>query len=217
MKISLDSGGKIGVIFLDLSKAFDCLKHDLLIAKLEAYGLSHCALTFIYNYLHGRQQRVNINGSFSSWKEITLGVPKGSVLGPMFFNIFINDFFLQIAKVDICNYADGTTLFASDRDINRVISRLETDSAMSSKWFYDNYMKLNEDKCHLITLGTNHADVISIKIGSSTIHESNQEKLLGVIIENKLTFEDHIRNLCKKVSNKLYALSRISHLLDQKN
>ena len=159
LKISLDSGGKIGVIFLDL-------KHDLLIAKLEAYGLSHCALTFIYNYLHGRQQRVNINGSFSSWKEITLGVPQGSVLGPMFFNIFINDLFLQIAKVDICNYADGTTLFASDRDINRVISRLETDSAMSSKWFYDNYMKLNEDKCHLITLGTNHAYLISIKIGS---------------------------------------------------
>jgi len=91
-------------------------------------------------------------------------------------------------------------------------------------------MKLNEDKCHLITLGTNHADVISIKIGSSTIHESNQEKLLGVIIDNKLTFEDHITisiyniililinhisNLCKKVSNKLYALSRISHFLDQ--
>ena len=76
-------------------------------------------------------------------------------------------------------------------------------------------MKLNEDKYHLITLGTNHEDAISIKIGSSTIHESNQVKLLGIIIDNKLTFEDHISNLCKKVSNKLYALSRISHLLDQ--
>ena len=76
-------------------------------------------------------------------------------------------------------------------------------------------MKLNEDECHLITLGANHADAISIKIGRSTIHESNLEKLLGVRIDNKLTFEDHIRTLCKKVSNKLYALSRISHLLDQ--
>ena len=215
LKISLDSGGKIGAIFLDLSKAFDCLRHDRLLAKLELYGLSHCALTFIYNYLHGRQQRVNINGSFSSWKEVTLGVPQDSVLGPMLFNIFIYDLFLQIAKVDICNYADDTTLFASDRGINRVISRLEIDSAVSSKWFYDIYMNLNEEKCHLITLGTNHADAISIKIGSSTIHESNQEKLLGVIIDNKLTFEDHIRTLCKKVSNKLYALSRISHLLVQ--
>jgi len=156
------------------------LRHDLLIAKLEAYALCHCALTFIYNYLQGKQQRVNINGSFSSWEEITLGFPQGSVLGPMFFNILINDLFLQIAKVDICNYADDTTLFASDRGINRVISRLEIDSAVSSKWFYDIYMNLNEEKCHLITLGTNHADAISIKIGSSTIHESNQEKLLGV-------------------------------------
>ena len=109
----------------------------------------------------------------------------------MFFIIFINDLFLQIAKVDICNYAGDTTLFASDSDINRVISRLEIDSAVPSEWFYDTYMKLNEDKCHLITLGTNHADAILIKIGSSTIHERNQEKLLGVIIDNKLTFEAH--------------------------
>ena len=119
----------------------------------------------------------------------------------MFFIIFINDLFLQIAKVDISNYADDTTLFTSDRDISRLISRLESDSALSSKWFHDNYMKLNEDKCHLITLSTNHADAISVKIGSSTIHESDQKELLGVIIDNKLTFEDHISNLCKKVSN----------------
>ena len=96
---------------------------------------------------------------------------------------------------------DDNTLFTSDRDINRVISRLEIDSALSNKCFYDNYMKLNEDEYHLIALGTNHTDVISIKVGSSTIHESIQEKLLGVIIDNKLTFEDHISNLCKKVSN----------------
>ena len=68
-KIYLDSGGEVGAIFLDLSKAFDCLRHDVLIAKLEAYALSLAALAFIYNYLHGRLQRVNINGSFSSWKK----------------------------------------------------------------------------------------------------------------------------------------------------
>ena len=88
---------------------------------------------------------MNINGSFISWKEVTLAAPHGSVLGPMFFNIFINDLFLQITKVDISNYADDTTLFTSDKDINRVISRLEIDTALSSKWFYDNYMKLNGD------------------------------------------------------------------------
>ena len=96
-----------------------------------------------------------------------------------------------------------------------MISRLEIDSALSSKWFCDNNMKLNEDKCHLITIGTNHVAAISINIGSSTIHESNQEKLFGVIIDNRLTFKDHISNLCKKVSNTVYALSPISHLLDQ--
>ena len=133
----------------------------------------------------------------------------------MLFNVFINDLILQTAKADICSFVDGTTLFTSDMDINRVISGLEIDSALSSKWFCDNYLMLNEEKCYLITLGTNYTDAISMKIGSSTIHESNQEKLLGVIIDNRLRFEDPISNLCKKVSNKLYALSGISHLLDQ--
>ena len=96
-----------------------------------------------------------------------------------------------------------------------VISRLEIDLALASIWFCDNYIKLNEDKCHLIALGTNHADTISIKILSSTIHESNQEKLLGGRIDNKPTSEEHISRLCKKASNNLYALSRISHFLNQ--
>ena len=76
-------------------------------------------------------------------------------------------------------------------------------------------MKLNEDKCHLLALGTSHADAILVKIGNSPIQKSKQEKLLGVIIDNKLTTENHISKLCKKVSNKLYEVSGISHLLDQ--
>ena len=98
----------------------------------------------------------------------------------MFFNIFINDLLFQIEKVHICKYADDNTLFTCAKNMNGVISRLEHDSALASKWFCDNCMNLNEGKCHLITLGTNHTNTISIKIGISTVHESNQEKLLGV-------------------------------------
>ena len=214
-KLCIDVGGKVGAVMMDLSKAFDCLRHDLLIAKLHAYGFSHDALSLIYSYLHNRQQRVKVNGSFSSWKQLTLGVPQGSVLGPLLFNIYINDLLFSLNNTDVCNYADDTTLFACDIDTDSVVTRLELDSARAIKWFSDNYMKLNEDKCHLLTFGNISDDSVSVRIGSSIITNSTEEKLLGVTLDSKLTFEQHVSNLCQKVSNKLYALSRIAHYMDQ--
>ena len=116
-KISLDEGGKAGTVLMDLSKAFDCIRHDLLIAKLHAYGFSQEALALINDYLTNRQQRVKVNGSFSSWKDLTRGVPQGSVLGPLLFNIYINDLFFFIQNSDICNYADDTTIYSCDRSL----------------------------------------------------------------------------------------------------
>ena len=113
------------------------------------------------------------------------------------------------------DYADDTTLFACDIDTDSVVARLELDSARAIKWFSDNYMKLHEDKCHLLTFGNISDDSVSVRIGSSIITNSTEEKLLGVTLDSKLTFEQHVSNLCQKVSNKLYALSRIAHYMDQ--
>ena len=113
----------------------------------------------------------------------------------MFFNIFINDLLFQIEKTVFYNYADDIKLFACERDINEVISRLENDSALTSKWFSDNCMKLNEDKCHLITLDTNNADAISMKVSSSTVYESNHDQLIVAMTDNRLTFEENLGDL----------------------
>ena len=196
-------------------KAFDCIRHDLLIAKLHAYGFSHEALTLINDYLTNRQQRVKVNGSFSSWKNVTRGVPQGSVLGPLLFDIYINDLLLFIQNVDVCNYADDTTIYTCDKNLRNITHRLEHDCSVALKWFSDNFMKLNADKCHLLVLGQSSDDPVTVRIGNSEVVNSSEEKLLGVQIDNKLSFGNHVSKLCQKASNKLYPLARISPYMDQ--
>ena len=149
----LDKGGKVGAIFMELSKAFNCIRHDLLIAKLHAYGFSREALLFVHSYLENRQQRVKINGSFSSYKHLQLGVPQGSALGPLFFNIYINDLLLSIQETDVCNYADDTAIYTCHTRLENVVARLDSDSKIIIEWFRNNHMKINEDKCHFMIFG----------------------------------------------------------------
>ena len=110
-KILGDNGGAFGVLLTDLSKAFDCYPHDLNIAKLEAHGFQIDALKFIFDYLSNRKQRVKVNETFSSWKDLEYGVSQGSIVGPFLFNIHLFDLFYFLDDLDIATYEGNTTLY----------------------------------------------------------------------------------------------------------
>ena len=131
---------------MDLSKAYDCLSHDLIIAKFEACGLSKSSLSLLLDYLTSRKQRVKIGSSYSVWNQIKRGVPQGSILGPLLFNVFINDIFMFIKKSEICNFADDNTIYDCGEDLSNILENLKRDMKILLKWFRINSLQVNPGK-----------------------------------------------------------------------
>ena len=210
---SRDSGGNFGALLTDLSKAFDCLPHDLLIAKLHAYGLDMAPLKLLHSYVTKRRQRVKINNTYSSWSEILFGVPQRYILGPLLFNIFLCYLFLFVPDIGIANCADDNTPHATDKYLETVLKNLEQGSDTLLKWFTDNLLKADPEKYHLL-VSTNEKR--HLNVGEVEISNSKCEKFLGIKIDSKLMFDSHVKSLSKKASQKLNALSRVAYQLKKK-
>ena len=186
----------------DLSKAFDCITHDLYIAKLAAYGFSDTALRCIYSYLINRKQCVcnisNINNTYSNHQKIIiLGVPQGSILGPIFFNLSINDLFFFVSDVSLQNFADDNTLSAFAETILEMIDVLQSGSEIIIDWFKNNKMIVNPDKFQAILLDKRKSDHKNqrIVVENQNIKVLSSVELLGIRIDDKLNFNLHISNI----------------------
>ena len=151
-KKAVDIKKVFGALLTDLSKAFDCLPHDLFIAKLNAYGFSFPALNLNQNYLFKRKQRTKISDSYSPWSDIPFGVPQDSILEPLLFNIFLSDLFLIVKDVNIASYADDNTLYDSYDTIEEVILSLQSASKKLFQLLSNNQIKGNPEKCPLTNL-----------------------------------------------------------------
>ena len=174
----LDKGGISGAILTDLSKAFDCILHDLLIAKLATYGFDYQSLRIMESFLSNRQQRTKINNAFSRYSEIRHGVPQGSILGPLLFNIYICDIFFDKIECDNASYVDDNTPYNFGFNLDNVINNLEKSTNSLLNWFRQNHMKANADKCHLLVSSD---EACTAKIEDFTIENSTEEKLRGKI------------------------------------
>ena len=150
---ALDNHECIAAILMDLSKAFDCLPHGFLIAKLRAYGLSEEAVELLESYLSDRSQQVRLGTFTSTWEKLFKGVLQGSILGLLLFNIFLNDIFYFVLRSTIYNYADDNTVSFIHKDFNFLKSVLESDSLNLIPWFEENSMKANPDKLQAICIG----------------------------------------------------------------
>ena len=164
------------------------------------------------NYLCNRQQRIFINGSFSDWTEVITGVPQGSILGPLLFNICLNVTLMFISKCNLCNYVDGNTFHSTGKDLNRIRRNLEIDFRILHQCFHENHMTLNPGKCHYLINGS--GDLWhEIMLNNSKITSSNAEKLLGIFHDSRLNFERHVVPLCRKKSQKINALAWLKNYL----
>ena len=218
-KWSLDVDNYVGTVLMDLSKAFDCIPHGLLICKLKAYGVGEEACIFLSTYLSGRYQRIKINNCRSSWEPVKKGIPQGSCLGPFLFNIFINDIFSFIKECDLINYADDNTLSKAASTIEFVVEALKTDTNNAIKWFSDNYMKVNPDKFQVMLLKPiccNTELPSHVDIGDVSLQVKSDVRLLGITIDNKLGFDLQVNNMCVRASRQLNIMYRFKKIFREK-
>ena len=202
-------------VFLDFSKAFDTVDHQILLNKLDQYGIRGCALSWFKSYLSRRLQYVTYNGSQSSQQMIKCGVPQGSILGPLLFLIYINDLCIVCKRTEPVLFADDTNLFSSGSNAISLQDGVNNDLAIIAEWLKVNKLSLNIKKTHFMCFSAKNKSRpgISLQIDREAIAEVNKSKFLGVVVDNKLSWKDHISFVCRKVARDIGVIIKARKVL----
>lgn len=205
-------------LYLDLSKAFDCVNHEILLAKLNNYGIRGPAQNLIKSYLENRNQCVKIHNTLSDSSPISLGVPQGSVLGPLLFLIYCNDIHKFSSKFKTLLFADDTTLLYSSKNLNNEIHIINSELAKLSTWFQSNKLTLNISKTHFQLYNSPSSfstDSINIFLNDQPIQHNPTVKFLGVYLDENMKWSSHISKLCSTVARNTGVLRRARHFISQ--
>ena len=208
--------------FIDLSKAFDCLQYDKLFTKLEKLGVRDTELEWFKDYLTDRQQLVEIEGTQSEWQGVQLGVPQGSILGPILFLIYVNDINNCNRDAKFTKFADDTTVLTSGKTLLEAVDKMNAAMVDIAKWFRRNKLNLNPSKTRYMIFNHLTTETDLVRIDNEYLQrvwEGGKEKsfkLVGIEIDEKLKWDRHIDNVAKKMNYANYALGKASKELDVK-
>ena len=214
---NLISGHKTAGIFLDLARAFDTVNFNILLHKLDKYGISGNANHLLSSYLKNRKQRVKFNGTVSSTKNVTCGVPQGSILGPLLFLLYINDLDKACSVSKCLIFADDTAVFYSASSMTELQSIIDESFPKILSWLHANRLSLSIRKTsYQVYTSSKEDNDLLIKVGNEKLNRSYTVKYLGVLIDENLKFKSHINKISGIVSRHTGILGRARYLLNKK-
>ena len=215
---NLDNKMITGAVFIDLRKAFDTVDHSLLISKLQNLGFSNPVVNWFRSYLSSRAAVTSINNSTSNPKPVTVGVPQGSILGPLLFLLYINDLPQCLNHCKAILYADDTLLYHSARTVADLQHKINTDLESLSHWLNNNLLTLNNEKTKFMLFSNkkqahSHPDV-TITMQNENIQREKTIKYLGITLSEDFSWHEHIDSMINKINQRLGVLRRIKNCLD---